>query len=798
MSVEEPLIHTAINARTIADVDRLEGELIKRFGIRRTRYLGDNESNWSSVASSVDPRGIVFERVTNMWDAVIEATAQRRSDFSQPSPAAAAHAFLHVPPGGPSEMADSERREIAALCTVVLHDSDDPVSRPTLAFRDFGIGITPTEMPGTILSLERNNKLRKPYLHGVFGKGGSVACMFSAATIIVTRKQPDLLGAGEEDRIAIAVVRQGDADDVGLPFFRYVVGPDDLPWSVAASEAPAFEPGTLVVQVGYQAEKMGLQNWQNEESIYAYAETLLFRPTLPYGLQDARSGEANRRPVDRRSKPEVVMGLGQRLETPSEGLLAASRPATLDVPGLGKIKVRWWLFEHEDRIRRRIARGNVVLFTASGHVHHAWNRQRFTGLVEGRRRVAQRIIVEVDTDAIPQKTRVQIFSSFRDRMLKMRHGAALEQDVAEWLSNEPELGEAESQFTRQALRSTGGGVTAAFRQRLNRAIRTRVPGLSGRRRGPAPRPPRPIDELHPEPTIFTGPETVEVVLGQRKSLHMQCNAVDGFVPDTGAIEIAADETAPEFAYGVGDLRRGRIQLSLLAPGEALPGDYQVTVSLSWMRSAGGFATLSWPIEVKVVTSPTLPGPPKPRNGGHGNSPTKHGEIAFLWQRPSADNGWTDKIVGELQDLKGDELAEGNPDAYGDLAGVEETIPTIVLNEGFTELHSYLSVTAHKVLDPGLQARKDRYGLAVGVTVANLWTQEDKLQRAYTAWEQAQNGREEPPKPMTEEQRQRALVEHARGVIALLPDFDELLADDDGTETMKDIPVGATTAIREGV
>jgi hypothetical protein len=57
---------------------------------------------------------------------------------------------------------------------------------------------------------------------------------------------------------------------------------------------------------------MGRQQWQFEESLYAFGETLLFRPTLPHALFDQRSDKANVRPKDRRDKPEVVMGLGQR------------------------------------------------------------------------------------------------------------------------------------------------------------------------------------------------------------------------------------------------------------------------------------------------------------------------------------------------------------------------------------------------------------------------------------------------------------------------------------------------------
>ena len=127
------------------------------------------------------------------------------------------------------ELTGTERDRYARLAIVTLHDSDDQKLRPTLSFRDYGIGIGQAEMPDTILSLTGSNKLRKPYLHGIFGKGGSSACVFSDATIGVTRKQPALLAADEADLVSIAVIREDDAADVGLPFYRYWVGADGLP-----------------------------------------------------------------------------------------------------------------------------------------------------------------------------------------------------------------------------------------------------------------------------------------------------------------------------------------------------------------------------------------------------------------------------------------------------------------------------------------------------------------------------------------------------------------------------------------
>lgn len=776
----DPLIASALKALTVADVDRLEAEIVKRVGGQWPRNLGDLETNWSAVASPVDPRTVIFERVTNMWDAIIEAEAKRRRDFSCASPAEAARKFFGVPHEGPRGLDGAARRRLASMSTLTFLDSDDPKRRPSIAARDHGLGLMPKEMPETILSLQRSNKLGKPYLHGVFGKGGSVACMFSRATIIVTRKQPHLLD-GAEDRVALAVVREADSPDVRLPFFRYLTDADGLPFSVPAEQCE-FEPGTLVVHIGYQAERMGETNWTWEDSIYAFAETLLFRPTLPYLLDDARSEPYRRRPAGR--KGTMLMGLGQRLEATgtAQGLIESTKgQARLSIPEVGEVGLRWWLFDEEDKRRKRSARGYVALFTTGGQVHHTWDTQRFKTLVDGRQRVARRIVVEIDADSVEQKKRVRIFSSFRDAILKSPEATALERAVADWLANDPDLEEAEARFTREALRASDQEISTTLRDRLNRAIRSRASGLGGRQLGPAPRPrppaPRPADELYAEPTEFVGPESLEALAGQRKVIYMKCNAVDGFVPARGEVEVAVG-SGGALSYGVGDLRRGRLQLSLSIPDDLALGSYPVDVRLSWMRTAGGTATLSWPVALDVVPQLHLVKPPA---GGHGKKPTTRSEFAFLWSKHEDEEGWDEQTAGELKHIRGTDLALAHPKTYGDLKDVEETVPTILLNDHFRDYHSYLNSSARSV--ENLNIRRDRYAIAVGTAVANLYLIEEKLRKAHLEWEQEANGRDEPERPMTDTQLKRALAEHARGVLTLLPEFDQILGDVDREETL---------------
>ena len=76
MSRTDPIVAQAINARTIEDALRLEWALTKRLGTRNRRFLGDREANFSALSSPADPTAVLFERVTNMWDAVIELVLQ--------------------------------------------------------------------------------------------------------------------------------------------------------------------------------------------------------------------------------------------------------------------------------------------------------------------------------------------------------------------------------------------------------------------------------------------------------------------------------------------------------------------------------------------------------------------------------------------------------------------------------------------------------------------------------------------------------------------------------------------------
>lgn len=354
----------------------------------------------------------------------------------------------------------------------------------------------------------------------------------------------------------------------------------------------------------------------------------------------------------------------------------------------------------------------------------------------------------------------------------------METAVAEWLTHDPDLRDIEDKLTKEALRASAERMSAGFLDRLNRAIAAKIPlsglGFGGRGAGTAARPPKPLPDLHVEPTYFTAPESVAVVIGQPRIFYGSINAVDGFVPNRGNVELVSAEGTDDLALSVGDLRRGRLQLRLDAKVSAALVERCVFLALTWLRSSGGIGRLQWPLRVRILSAALETNHGEGQTGRAREDGRKRSRFALIWSRhdDQRDRSWTEETAGDLQLLAGKVLAERYPDQYGELQEIDVEIPTIVLNDQFSPWHAYLHGVA-RATDAAMQARRERYGIAVGVAIAQLWAAEDRIDKARAEHEAHPNGGEEPARPMDEAQRRRAVTEAARGILALLPDFDRI-------------------------
>jgi len=136
------------------------------------------------------------------------------------------------------------------------------------------------------------------------------------------------------------------------------------------------------------------------------------------------------------------------------------------------------------------------------------------------------------------------------------------------------------------------------------------------------------DPLYPDPTTLEGPAHLTAEEGKTKWATYTLNAVDGFIPRRGELTVAC--THPDIngrEITVGQLKAGRIRISIAVPARIDLGTYQVQVLLKdWARSSGGIGpTLSWNTEL-----PTKEAVPFSRE--------KHWPSAILDSLPPAEIG----------------------------------------------------------------------------------------------------------------------------------------------------------------
>ena len=269
---------------------------------------------------------------------------------------------------------------------------------------------------------------------------------------------------------------------------------------------------------------------------------------------------------------------------------------------------------------------------------------------------------------------------------------------------------------RQSLQASAQSITASFRKRLNRALRTKVPGLAPAvGKGPGPRPPKAKsdEDLYDEPTTMTGPAEMTLLMGGRATAYMEINAKDGFVPETGEINLEGG-IGVVLAISVGDLRKGRLPLTFTAPAGMGEGEFEVDVALTWPRKNGGLGRMTWPITVKVVSEIAAKPPPSPKPPKSGHAPTKDGgDVAFIWVT-GQDQGWEDRVVGELQDIEGDVLASKR-EVYADLKDVRtRSRPSCSTRTSRTGPSTGAPSPKATATRPS-ETRDERYGLAVGIS-----------------------------------------------------------------------------------
>ena len=626
------------------------------------------------------------------------------------------------------------------------------------------------ELPGALFRVGSSRKDGVLWQQGAFGRGGLTVLPNCAAWVVITRKQPAHLGPGESDLVTVAIVRWIRVGNRQTDTAIYQVtspwendGDIALPLTIPAEECD-FAPGTHLAVIAFEAEGIWVSRLGDERSIDTLLDTRLFEPALPVNLVTPALGA-------REERVTVLRGLGRRL---SDNPRSDRSEGSEELPFMHerttyRLPIRYFLFPAGDvgSRRRFVARDHALLWNSNGQVHAHWTPAEFrhkTRLAK----LADRILVVVDTDALPLPFRSSLFTADRTELLRNAEAVRLEEELTAFIDDWEELWRANNDLIRDAIRqSNSDRSTFGVARRISRALRVRggdrsIGPNSGRRRAERPLPePRTLLE---DATELLGPADVVAPRGRIKGIYLSINGVDDFVPRRAEVLVTCThlDVDPDSDVTLGQLRNGRLRVAIAVPPDADIADAQLLIEVpAWIgRDGGRKGPLRFSCPFRVTGGD---------GGGSDSSDRTRGtsariaadRVALVWTSHEFEEGWTALTVGEVENIDADSLSQASPD-YSAFAGEHFEVSVVKLNEEYAPLKAYAAIRAREVGDEGVARAKDRYAVGVGVDMLLL--------------EQHVRALLDHQRQVDEEWLQAARAAAAQGVLSVMPDFDQLVAE----------------------
>jgi hypothetical protein len=663
----KPLAQNVLTAKTTSDIKAILAIAEIEFGGLHWRDLGDRPNNAGTVQIASSASSALTERITNSIDGMLELAAAQHSGTMPATPRDAARHWYGIPFGGIGEMSDTARRSLAENITVILEDSGE-AGRPTICVRDHGIGQHPDDAPVTLLSLNENNKMAKPYLQGAYGQGASATYRFGRYTVVITRRAP-ALNDNRDDLVGWTIVWEdpGDPNVEKLPTYRYLVdGDNNIPaFTPTALDDPSWH-GVQITHVAYELRGYTAAYTQPKNGIWALFHSALFDPVLPFLVGGNRDIDIK---AVKANSTRVVIGNAARLNNPSgpRGDLDVSyrNSDTFDLAkatgrDFGSFAINYWVLQRSadstsktDPTASYVGTDNAVTMTLSGQRQDTesrnWLRHR-TELPF----LVRNLVVQVDVDRLSPLAKRELFASTRERAVDSDLRDRIYDEVATVLKQDGELRRLEREERDKLLAQSTEQVDDKVRERLRKHIQTLLKNKT-----------RPVKKEETVPQTTTNPtgtskrdtddshlpavpttirflrDPIAIKRGGTTYVWVEINAKNGYLPDhEDDLSVTFD---PDLGGKVVDVAKsrllgGRSQWRLQAATDAPLGSFTMEAV---MVTANGVITST--VAVKVIE------PTETKKKAKTVEEPDNGPVIQWVRRVQWDGlGWTAQTVGEVR------------------------------------------------------------------------------------------------------------------------------------------------------
>ncbi|MCY4262049.1 MAG: hypothetical protein OXC97_01825, partial [Candidatus Dadabacteria bacterium] len=437
------------------------------------REYGDRSGNFSTIGNQQSrPEAALVEKIINSVDARLmnECLVKGIDPKSSNAPSSIRHAVakffegkeINAESGGtirdwPQKQRTEESRNITLAATGIRQN-------PCLTIADIGEGQTPNDLPETFLSIDRENKLRVPFVQGKFNMGGTGALKFCGENrfqLVISRRNPALVAAARKKtdssaelwgftivRRELPILEIGAVRNSVYKYLAPVLANDDK----AKRGVLRFYADSLPLMPEHNQPYERHIKWGSALKLYNYdmkgfkshllmkdgllyrLEILMPEIALPVRLHECR----NFKGTAEASFATSLSGLVARLEDGRGGNLENGFPHAVPFQVEGHNMVaRIYAFQKGKAQTYRTNEG--IVFTINGQTHGSIPKTIFARNKVKMHRLADSLLVLVDCSKISVSAREDLFMNSRDRLSSGHLRGAIEKQMEDILANHQPL-----------------------------------------------------------------------------------------------------------------------------------------------------------------------------------------------------------------------------------------------------------------------------------------------------------------------------------------------------------------------
>lgn len=234
------LAYALVDSETEEDVIHVLQQFDLWDNKKNWRSFGDNDNNFSTIGNQQsEADAALVEKIVNSIDAILmkECLVRGIKTDSPDAPKSipeALEAYFGIPDGNLAEVGTDVRSRLSQDIRLIASGGIPAKGgQLNLTIVDNGEGQTPLRMPDTILSINKSNKLRVPFVQGKFNMGGTGVLRFCGShnfQLIISRRNQDIPNDANDPTFAkwgITLIKRDVPDkDSRSSIYRYLVNED--------------------------------------------------------------------------------------------------------------------------------------------------------------------------------------------------------------------------------------------------------------------------------------------------------------------------------------------------------------------------------------------------------------------------------------------------------------------------------------------------------------------------------------------------------------------------------------------